>query len=203
MTDILEALFGSKSRTRMLRFFLLNSDQEYTMTEITEKNMLKNGEVRKEIASFKKIKFVQERAKNRKKHYILNKNFPYYLELRGLIARSNTFPQCKSLKKIKGIGNVKLALVSGIFLNYPKSKVDLLLVVDSVSRGKLKNLMNNLEAEVGKEIRYVLITNDELLYRLNMLDRFLLDFFENPHEEIVNKVPKLKRTLANLGRKTT
>jgi len=41
MAEILESLFGSKSKARMLRFFLLNPDQEYSIAEAAKKNMLK------------------------------------------------------------------------------------------------------------------------------------------------------------------
>ena len=60
MSEILETLFGSKARTRILRFFLLNPDKEYRVTEIAKKNMILSGAVRKEIKELKKIKFLTE-----------------------------------------------------------------------------------------------------------------------------------------------
>jgi len=188
MVEILESLFGSKSRARMLRFFLLNPDQEYSIAEAAKKNMLKITDAKREIKSFKKIKFIIEKTKKRKKFYRLNPDFIFQPELKSLVAKSNTHPQCKILKKIKGVGNVKLAVVSGIFLNYPKSKADLILAADNVNRRKLNNLISNLEAELGKEVRYVLMSSEELKYRVNMMDRFILDFIKDPHDEIVNKI---------------
>jgi uncharacterized protein len=200
MSDILETLFGSRTRARMLRFFLLNSDQEYHISEIIRRNMTRKSDVLREINNFKKIKFILERIRKGKKYYILNTNFPFYPELRNLVVKSNIYPQCSSLGKIKYIGDVKLALISGVFLNYSKSKADMILVANSINRRKLKNLINSIEAEIGKEIKYVLINSEELKYRLNMLDRFLLEFFEGPHDEIINKVPGLKRFISNLKR---
>lgn len=192
MSEVLEVIFGSKPKARLLRFFLQNPDQEYTVDDIARKNILKKNLVRKEIRDLENIKFVIERNKRRKKHYFLNANFPFYPELRSLIVKSNVYPQCRSLGKIRKIGDVKLALISGIFLNYPRSKADMLLVANNVSRAKLNNLMNNLEAEIGKEISYTLMNADEFKYRLDMMDRFLLDFLENPHDEIINRIPRLK-----------
>ena len=74
----------------------------------------------------------------------------------------------------------------------------MVLVVNNVSRPKLKNLMSNIEAEVGREISYVLMNNEEFKYRLDMLDRFLLDFLEGPHDELVNKIPRLKLFISGL-----
>jgi uncharacterized protein len=200
MSEILEILFGSRVKARLLRFFLQNPDQEYSLDEILKKNLLKVFQVRKDMKDLKDIKFILERIRKRRKYYILNKDFPFYPELKNLIVKSNVYPQCRSLGRLKGIGDVKLALISGIFLNYPRSKADMVLVANNVSRGKLKNLMNNLEAEIGKEITYAFMNSDEFRYRLNMMDRFLLDFLEGPHDEIVNKIPRLKQFIAGLKR---
>jgi hypothetical protein len=198
MSETLEILFGSKARVRVMRFLLLNPELEFDAAEIARKNMLKRDDVHRELANFKKIRFVTEKLRKRKKYYSLNSQFAFYPELRSLIVKSNIYPQCRSLGRVRGIGDVKLALVSGVFLNYPKSKADMVVVADNVSRGKLRNLMSSLEAEIGKEITYVLMTGEELKYRLNMLDRFLLEFLEGPHSELVNKVSGLKRFVAGL-----
>ncbi len=199
MSEILESLFGSKAKTRILRFFSLNFDHEFTIAEIAARNMLVPATVRKEINELKKIKFIIEKTKKGSKCYIANQEFYFFQEVKSLFAKSTSSPQCKSLARLSTIGDVKLALVSGIFINYAKSKVDLVLVANNVSRGKLKSVMNSLEAEIGKEVSYVLMTNEEFKYRLDMLDRFLLDFIEGTHLEIIDKIPGLKRFI--LGRK--
>lgn len=198
MAEILEFLFGSKTKSRLLRFFLMNAEQEFGVRDICNKNMLKSTQARSVLNEFKRNRYILERKKGGKKFYILNQKFPFLVELRSLFIKSNVYPQCSSLDKIRSIGEVKLALISGIFLNYPKSKADLVLVVNNVSRSKLKNLMNNIEAEVGREISYVLMNNEEFKYRLDMLDRFLLDFFEGPHDELINKIPRLKVFISGL-----
>jgi hypothetical protein len=197
-TEVLEVLFGSKARARMMRFFILNPGREYTFSEIVEKNLLKSPEARKELNVFRKANFTKEKKKKGKKYYLMNPNFPFYREMERLIVRSDIFPQCKSLAKTKTIGNVKLSVTTGAFVNHNKSDIDLLLVVDNLKRTKLKNLISNLEAEVGKELRYMVIDSEEMTYRLNMLDRFLLDIFKNPHEIMINKVPKVNKLISRL-----
>lgn len=200
MAEILEFLFGSKTKARLLRFFLMNPDQEFKTADISEKNMIKSSQTRSALNEFKRNRFILERKKSGVKYYVLNQKFPFLVELKSLFVKSNIYPQCNSLDKLKTIGDVKLALISGVFLNYAKSKADMVLVVNNVSRSKLKNLMSNIEAEVGKEISYVLMNNEEFKYRLDMLDRFLLDFLESPHDELVNKIPRLKPFIAGLKR---
>ncbi len=197
MSVILENLFGSKEKMRLLRFFLLNPEQEYGITEIAKRNMLRPKGIRRELENLKKIHFIVKRIKKGKVSYVLNQNFIFYPELKNLISKANIYPDSNSLAKIKNVGNIKLAVISGAFINYQKSKADMILVGDGISRAKLKNLMSNLEAEIGKEIDFVMMTHDEFKYRLNMLDKFILEFLEGPHEEVINKITGLRQFIAN------
>jgi len=196
MSEILEQLFGSRERARILRYFLQNPDHQYEFSEIVKKNMIKSHPAKVELANLVRIRFVLVRTRKGKNYYQLNQGFNFYPELKNLIAKSNVYPQCKSMGKVSKIGNIKLAVISGVFISYQKSKADMILVGDNISKAKLKNLMNNLEAEIGKEISFVLMTMDEFKYRLNMLDKFVLEFLEGPHEEIINKITGLKQLIA-------
>ncbi len=200
MSQILETLFGSRAKARIIRFFLQNPGEEYALAAIAKKNLVSKALARRELNVLRNIRFIMERTKKGKKYYLLNQDFPFYPELRSLIIKSNIYPQCRSLEKVRKVGDVKLALASGAFLNYPRSKADFLIVANHVSRARLGNLIKNLEAEIGKEISYVLMNNEEFQYRLNMMDRFVMDFLEGPHDEIVNRLPKLKRFIAGLKR---
>jgi hypothetical protein len=196
MSEILEQLFGSRERARILRFFLQNPDHQYEFLEIVKKNMIKSHPAKIELMNLVRIRFVLVRTRKGKNYYQLNQAFNFYPELKNLIAKSNIYPQCVSMGKVSKIGNIKLAVISGVFISYQKSKADMILVGDNISKAKLKNLMNNLEAEIGKEISFVLMTMDEFKYRLNMLDKFILEFLEGPHEEIINKITGLKQFIA-------
>jgi len=195
MSEVLESLFGSRERASLLRFFLQNPDQEYTYAEIVRRNMLR-GSVKGEVEKLKKIKFISRHVHKGKISYVLNQDFSFYPELKNLISKSNIYPQCKSLANVGKIGNIKLAAISGVFINYQKGKADMIIVGDDIRRAKLKNLMSSLEAEIWKEIDFVLMSGEEFKYRLNMLDKFILEFLEGPHEELVNKIPGLKHFIA-------
>ncbi len=197
-TEVLEILFGSKARARLMRFFILNPKEEYLFSDIVKKNLLKAGDVRRELNTFKKIKFTKEKSKQGKKFYQMNQRFPFYKEMEKLIVKSGIFPQCKSLKNIKKVGNVKLVLTTGVFSNNNESKLDMLLVVDDVNRKKLETVVSHIEAEVGRELKYMVLDSEELIYRLNMLDRFLINLFKEPHELIINRIPKIKQTISRL-----
>ncbi len=195
---LFDSLFGSKARSRLIRFFLLNPGQEFSVTEATEKTLLPKTEVSREILRLKKMKMIFEKSRKGKKYFTVNEQFPFYLELKNLVSKLNVHAQSQVFRKLKIIGEVKLILISGLFLNYPKSKVDMVLVVNNTNRTKLKHAIAYLEAEVGKEIRFVLMSGEDFHYRMNMLDRFFIEFLEGPYEEVTNKIPELKRFIAGM-----
>lgn len=192
MPEVFSHLFESRVRARLIKFFMLNDKREYSSQEVVNKNKMSSIQIARELNRFEKMKMVTVRTKKGKKYYQTNLDFIFYPELKNLVVKSNTMPECRSLSQIKNLGKVKLALVSGVFLNYPKGRADLLVVADEMSRAKLKHLLENMEAEVGKEINYSIMNSEEFKYRTDMLDKFIMEFLEGPYDEIICKVPNLK-----------
>lgn len=192
MTEIFSQLFESRVKARLIKFFMLNDKREYSSQEVVNKNKMSSVQIGRELNRFEKMRMVLVRTKKGKKYYQTNTDFIFYPELKNLVVKSNTLPECRSLSQIKNVGKVRLALISGVFLNYPKGRADLLVVGDELSRAKLKHLLENMEAEVGKEINYSVMGSEEFKYRTDMLDKFIMEFLESPYEEIICKVPNLK-----------
>jgi len=198
MKNDLETLFGCRSRWRIIKFFILNDNSAMTVNEIKTKNKLSASESSTVIGQLIKARFLFSRLKNKQKIYYLNSRYPFYQELKNLVIKSNVYPQCSSLRRVEKLGEVKLALVSGAFINYPRAKTDLLVVGDLISKAKFNHLLEELEAELGREINYSLLSFQEFKYRANMFDKFILEIFEEPHEIIVNKVPNLTKEIGTI-----
>ncbi len=195
MKNDLEELFGSKERWRLIKLFVLNDDKQYTPRDIIKRNRMDGRKARGIIHQLVKAKFIKEKIKKGKKYYTVNKDFPFFGGLKQLVVKSNVYPQCASLGKIVNLGDIKLGLVTGMFLDNPSSKADLLIVGDHVSNAKMKHLLEDLEIELGREVNFSLMDIAEFKYRVNMFDKFILEFFEGPHEMVVNKVQNEIRQL--------
>lgn len=131
---------------------------------------------------------------NSKDQYFLNPDFEFFHELRTLILKASPAEKDKLIKKILGLGRVKLAIISGIFLTNDEGAVidtaatDLFIVGDDIDRRKLNIFLKNLEAEVGKEIKFGIMEKEEFEYRFGMFDRFVRVLLEGPHEKIINRL---------------
>ncbi len=146
----------------------------------------------------KKIRKISNRKKKRpagveRVFYALNPNFEFFGELRGLILKSSPAEKDKMIKRILGLGRVRLAVASGVFLNKDSidtinSDVDLFIVGDDINKKKLGVFLRSLEAEVGKEIKFGLMEKEEFQYRYGMFDRFVRVLLEGPHEKLINKL---------------
>ena len=130
-----------------------------------------------------------------KEIFFLNSDFVFLQELGALILKPSPAETNRLIKRISGLGRVKLAVISGMFINNPDESslevqpvADLFIVGDDVSKKKLKAFLKTLEAEVGTEIRFGLMEKEEFDYRFGMFDRFVRTLLEGPHEKIINKL---------------
>lgn len=125
--------------------------------------------------------------------YILNSNFEFFEELKSLIMKSSPAEKNKMVRKINSLGRIKLAVISGVFLNSEKenfdnSIADLFIVGDDISKERLRKFLRALEAEVGREVKLSIMDKEEFDYRYGMFDRFVRVLLEGPHEKIINKL---------------
>lgn len=211
MENLLEKLFDSVPRARLLRLFLRNPEGFFTFKELVKRAQMGPAAVRKEIAKLMKIGVIRrkiaflryeikKKSRSRKKPpkiivktkkekvFYANPEFPLTQELRELVTRASVASRGKLLRQIKGLGNVKLAVLSGIFINNDSSRTDLLVVGDKVGQKKLNRFLSSIESELGAALRYTLMDTKEFKYRLDMYDRFLRDILEYPHEKLINKL---------------
>ena len=143
-----------------------------------------------------KKKFIRKRKFARKsvqgsdlnRLYQLNKRWPYLNELKSFVLKVSppAFPKIE--KDLYKLGRIKLAVVTGVFLNLKDTRVDLMVVGDDIDFKKFIDFIKKLEGDMGLELRYVVLGADEFKYRYDMFDRFVHDILEYPHRKVVNRI---------------
>ncbi len=189
-------LFDSPIKVKLLKLFLRNANRRYLMSEIVRKTQGSKRMVIKQVKGLESIGFLlSKRIKPNKKkeivgglYFVVNQNFDFYNELQSLVLKSSPTSKEKMLSRLLKIGRIKMALISGVFLNTENSRLDLFLVGDDISHNKLMRFLADMEAEVGKEIEYAAMETKEFDYRFHMFDRFVRDILEKPHEKLLNKL---------------
>ncbi len=183
-----EQFLNSEIKARLVKFFVLNPSNAFSSKEIARRLNLKTSEVTKALKDLVESGIVKLRSIKSEKFYQAETRSVFWNDLKNLVLKFPVVSHDKLLNDIKKIGVVKLAILSGVFLNTEKYRVDLFLVVDRLKENQFKRLLEKIEQSIGKEISYSLMNTKEFRYRQDMFDRFIRDILEYPHEKLINKL---------------
>ncbi len=187
MTDGLQKLFGSTARIKLLRLFLFNPRQSFTLIDAAQRASVTDKEAKHELAMFLDIGLiVRSRRAAKEVQYNLNGNFSHVAALQDLLlnapARANDIQG-----RLRPAGLMKFIVLSGVFTGEWNGRLDILIVGDKVKASLLRKQIHQLESEIGKELRYALLTSEDFLYRVNMNDKLVRDVLDYPHKVVLNK----------------
>lgn len=168
---MLEKLFNSKARFKILKLLLFNKDKEYHLREISKKTKLASSVVFHELNNLKSLNLVSYEKKANLVIYSINNNQPIIQDLKNIFIRTDFAGE---LIKQKLESKVKFCLIYGSFAKGTEtsnSDIDL-LIVSEIKEEELLNIIIPLEKEVNRDINYVLWT--ENIFRKKAKDNHLL-----------------------------
>lgn len=192
---MLEYIFGSKTRHKLLRLFFKHPDQNFFVRELARRIDGQINAIRREIDNLLKMQIIaavenknvpaetggkKNLAEAKRKYYRLNKQGQLYSELQALLTKDDLINEDKFLGMLKNLGEVDYLILSGRFVGLPEAQTDI-LVVGNFVRKELQKLIDYFERETGDEVRYTVMTKKEFSYRRDVADKFLTDIMENKH----------------------
>ena len=188
---MIDSLFGSKTRVKLLHLFLNNPEKSFYVREITRMIDEQINSVRRELANMVSVGIVQQDAIDNKLYYSVNEDYPYIKPLAAIFSDKNMEDRASvggvswkdSLGRMRGL---RLAIISGKLVVGSSSAVDLLLVGDNMSAVTIKNLVKKIEKDRKTEINYAVISYDDFYYRMSVKDRFIMDIVRNKHSVLVD-----------------
>ena len=189
---MIDSLFGSKTRVKLLHLFLNNPEKSFYVREITRMIDEQINSVRRELANMVSVGIVQQDAIDNKLYYSVNEDYPYIKPLAAIFSDKNTeggMGAASSVSWKDSLGrmrSLRLAIISGKLVVGSSSAVDLLLVGDDMSAVTIKNLVKKIEKDRKIEINYAVISYDDFYYRMSVKDRFIMDIVRNKHSVLVD-----------------
>lgn len=176
---MIEQLFGSKTRVKLLQLFYGNPNRQFYVREITRKIEEQINSVRRELSNLLSIGIIVSDSNNNKLYYEVNQKFKYYAPLKQIFGHeesvSNKTSDNSKIKPSESslsiIGHVDLAILTGQFTRDELSGVDL-LIVGEVNPNALAKYVGELEQKENKSIRYAVMNLDDFKYRIEIRDRF-------------------------------
>jgi predicted transcriptional regulator len=192
---MVEQLFGSKTRVKLLRLFYSNPNRSFYVREITRKIDEQINSVRRELSNLLSIGIIKSDNTNNKLYYEVNQKYEFYQPLKQIFGSgaSKKAPAVSSREEVvspdselNSVGHVELAVYTGQFTRDDSAGVDFLVVGD-INPSALKKYVTELEAKENKSIRYTFMTLPDYQYRQQIRDRFITGFNQSKKQVLVDE----------------
>jgi hypothetical protein len=193
---MVEQLFGSKTRVKLLHLFYGNPNRSFYVREITRKIDEQINSVRRELSNLLSIGIISSETNNNRLYYEVDQKFEHYEALSTIFGEGGGASAARTTEDkvadyqddsdIKSVGNVELALLTGQFTRDTRSGVDLLVVGD-INEAKMAKYVADAEKKENKEISYAVMSPSELAYRIRVNDRFILQVLESKKQILIDK----------------
>lgn len=190
---LLEDLVISKVRVKMLELFLTNPGKIFHVRDIVRRLDEEINAVRRELLHMEKAGMVAKEQRANRLYYSFRKDYPLYLELAEIIAKTTGLGQ-DILKNRARLGKIKFAMMSGRYIRglARKSPSDVdLLIVGSVVLPELSQLVKAEEGRRERELNYTAMTEDEYEFRKRRRDPFVLSVLEGSRIMVVGDEEEL------------
>jgi hypothetical protein len=173
---MLQALFVSKVRKKLLQIFLADPKEMYHVRGLVRLAEEEINAVRRELARMEKFGLVKKEPRGNRLYYWFNQEFVFFNELLSMVAKTSGLGRAIIKNRTK-LGKIKFVMFSGRFIRNLERKeeneVDL-LIIGEVVLPELAKLVRNEEAVRGREINYTVMTKDEFSFRKKRRDPFIL-----------------------------
>ena len=117
VTEILEKLFGSAAKVKILKLFLFNQDRNFDIVEISSRTKVTRTNARTELVLLQEIGLLRSKTAPRKRRssgkkilsrknqtWSVERKFPYLEALENFLSNINPFKHQEILKKISKAG---------------------------------------------------------------------------------------------------
>lgn len=190
---MLERLFTSEARVKILTEILLNSDKEYhirQLARIIDKSPIL---VQKELKNIENLGLLQHRKQGNMVLYSIEKNSAIIEDLKRIFLKTEGVGNelLKNLDK----SQIQYALIFGSFargVETTKSDIDLMIIGDIEEKQLLRSI-SSVETKIGREVNIIHWTFDELLQKSKHQIPLLMEILKTNLIMIIGDKDEFKR----------
>lgn len=197
--DFLTLFLGNAARARLVRIFLFNQQESFSIEVMTRRAGIARAMVGRELRHLTDMHLIKEVAiteKSKDSHkkgkkmraWMLDQQFQYLTPLSQFVHDVSPAQFDLIESTLRKSGKISTIILSGTFINDPTRPVDIVLAVDDIQKITLERSLRTLEQLFGREIRYAAFPVSEFRYRLTIQDRLLRDTLDFPHTVLMDKL---------------
>lgn len=157
---MLERLFTSKARVRILKLLIFDADAKHHIRDIARREGISAPYVKKELGNLAALNLVNMEKKGNLLLFSINRSAPIFEDLKRIFLKTDALGEY-----LAGVLNDKIryALIYGSFAKGEERKtsdIDLLLV-GPADRTQIAEKIYDTEKALGREINYILWSEPE------------------------------------------
>ncbi|MEO9295590.1 MAG: nucleotidyltransferase domain-containing protein [Nitrososphaera sp.] len=197
----LEFLFRTRGQILIMRFFFLNPNAELHINEIARRTDLSPSYVTTELRILQQIGLVVRKEQGNQVLYRANTKSIIYEDLKCIFIKYILVDYiiAKNLTASSSEEEIKYALIYGSFAKGTEresSDIDL-LVVGKIDDDVLLNSIMNAQREIGREINYILWTEQEFQQKSRERIALLREILKTPVIMIIGEEREFKGSIEN------
>ncbi len=189
---MLERIFISKVRFKILQAFLLNPEKTYHVRGLVRKLDEEVNSISRELKNLELFGIIKSKKQLNKLVYSYDKTCIFGPELRIMFLKDTE--EIKLLNKVlQEIEELDVAVVTKAYIEkrYTNdSDIDILLV-GKVDVGRLDKEIKKMEKEIGRELKIAVLTPEEFEFQKKRREKFLLDIMKNDHMVLIGELNKV------------
>jgi predicted nucleotidyltransferase len=184
---MLEALFSSKARVKLLRLLLLNPGCRYYLRELAQKTGLPVYSVQVEVKRLTEAGILEKEISGRQTYYTVNEHCPIVPELRSIFIKTTGIADVLKASISKLSDRINYAFIYGSFAKGTQtqdSDVDIMVIGDVTFREAVSAL-RPAQDDLGREVNPSVYSLSEFGDRVRKADHFISTVLDEPKIFIV------------------
>ncbi len=193
MKPVLETLFGSQARVRVLALFMQHAGSEYYLREIAQKTGLAVRSVQRVVEALAEVGLLERERRGNSVYFRLDNAFPVLPELKAMFMKTTGLGAALQVL-LERAGRIEVAFIYGSVAKgeeTAKSDIDL-AIVGGISPRRVTAQLGALERELGREVNATVFTGEEWHARRTRKDHFVTTLLREPKIVLVGSAKGLE-----------
>jgi predicted nucleotidyltransferase len=191
---VIERLFGSKLRAKVLGWFFTHVDERFFVRQLESLIKEDSTNLSRELRRLESLRILVSEREGRQKYFRVNKSSPIFEEMKGLVLKTAGVAGAiqSALEKVDGI---KYAFIYGSFarnVEKPESDVDL-MVVGKARLDEVGDILSKIEQQLGRSVNIIFYSSREIQEKITLKDSFIRTVLNGPEIMLIGDVNEIKR----------
>lgn len=193
---MIDKLISSKARVEIMKLFLFNPHDSYYQSQVSSLTHQPIRAVQRELERLVGIGLITKSTQGNRYYYKANTECSIFHELKSIFFKTVGLPGILKAR-LSNKEDVRIAFIYG---SYAKDQENLvsdidLMVIGKVSSRKLSSIIAEAKKKLGREINYVIFTEDEFRQKVKRNDHFVSLVLRETKIFIVGDRGELKKVI--------